>query len=43
MKLITLEDVREALETMDRVVTVPEEIRVPAKETLDRMLAIPRD
>ena len=43
MKLITLEDVREALEGMDRVVTVPEEIRVPAKKTLDRMLAIPRD
>ncbi|MFQ5587170.1 MAG: quinolinate synthase NadA, partial [Thermodesulfobacteriota bacterium] len=43
MKLITLEDVLETLEQMDRVVTVPEEIRVPAKRTLDRMLAVPRD
>ena len=43
MKLITLEDVLEALQGMERVVTVPEEIRIPAKKTLDRMLAIPRD
>lgn len=43
MKLTSLEDVLEALETMRPVVKVPEEIRVPAKRALDRMLAIPRD
>lgn len=43
MKLITLEDILEALEKMDRVVKVPEEIRIPAKKALDRMLEVPRD
>lgn len=43
MKLTTLEDVLEALERMENVVEVPEEVRVPAKRALDRMLAIPRD
>jgi quinolinate synthase len=43
MKLTTLEDVREALDTMDPVVTVPEEVRVRAVRALDRMLAVPRD
>ncbi|HBA88973.1 MAG TPA: quinolinate synthase [Geobacter sp.] len=43
MKLTSLEDVLEALETMKPVVKVPEEIRIPAKRALDRMLAIPRD
>lgn len=43
MKLTSLEDIREALTTMAPVVKVPEEIRVPAKRALDRMLAIPRD
>jgi len=43
MKLTSLEDVLSALETMQPVVKVPEEIRVPAKRALDRMLAIPRD
>lgn len=43
MKLITLEDVLEALVGMDRIVKVPEDIRVPAKRALDRMLQIPRD
>ncbi|MBI1922093.1 MAG: quinolinate synthase NadA [Geobacter sp.] len=43
MKLTSLEDVRDALLTMKPVVKVPEEIRVPAKRALDRMLAIPRD
>ena len=43
MKLTSLEDVLEALETMAPVVKVPEEIRIPAKRALDRMLAIPRD
>ncbi|MBI5681643.1 MAG: quinolinate synthase NadA [Deltaproteobacteria bacterium] len=43
MKLITLEDILEALEKMDRIVDVPDEIRIPAKKALDRMLEIPRD
>ena len=43
MKLITLEDVLEALQKMDRIVHVPEEIRIPAKKALDRMLEVPRD
>ena len=43
MKLTALEDVLVALEKMENVVTVPEEIRIPAKTALDRMLAVPRD
>ncbi|HLO26913.1 MAG TPA: quinolinate synthase NadA [Geobacteraceae bacterium] len=43
MKLTSLEDILAALTTMSPVVKVPEEIRVPAKQALDRMLAIPRD
>lgn len=43
MKLTSLEDIRDALLTMRPVVTVPEEVRIPAKQALDRMLAIPRD
>jgi quinolinate synthase len=43
MKLTSLEDIRDALATMAPVVKVPEEIRVPAKRALDRMIAIPRD
>ncbi len=43
MKLTSLEDVRESLVTMAPVVKVPEEVRMPAKRALDRMLAIPRD
>ena len=43
MKLTSLEDVITALETMSPVVTVPEDIRVPAKRALDRMIAVPRD
>ena len=43
MKLTSLEDILDALTTMAPVVKVPEEIRVPAKRALDRMLAIPRD
>ncbi|OGU08081.1 MAG: quinolinate synthase [Geobacteraceae bacterium GWC2_58_44] len=43
MKLTSLEDVLESLQTMQPVVKVPEEIRVAAKRALDRMLAIPRD
>jgi len=43
MKLTSLEDILDALSTMTPVVTVPEEIRIPAKRALDRMIAIPRD
>jgi len=43
MKLTSLEDILQALTTMEPVVKVPEEIRVPAKRALDKMLAIPRD
>ena len=43
MKLTSLEDILDALRTMKPVVEVAEEIRIPAKRALDRMLAIPRD
>ena len=43
MKLTSLEDVLRSLQTMSPQVTVPEEIRIPAKVALDRMLAVPRD
>lgn len=43
MKLTSLEDILASLKTMSPVVQVPEEIRIPAKRALDRMLAIPRD
>ncbi len=43
MKLTRLEDVLLCLETMKPQVTVPEEIRVKAKQALDKMLAVPRD
>jgi len=43
MKLTSLEDILLALQTMSPQVTVAEEIRLPAKVTLDRMLAVPRD
>jgi quinolinate synthase len=43
MKLTSLEDILEALRSMAPVVKVPDEIRVPAKRALDRMIAIPRD
>jgi len=40
MKLTTLEDIRDALLDMKHVIRVPEEIRVPAKRAIDRMLAL---
>ena len=43
MKKTGLQEVLRALEEMTPVVKVPEEIRVPAKQALERMLAIPRD
>ena len=43
MKLTSIEDILKALQTMSPQVTVPEEVRIPAKITLDRMLAVPRD
>jgi len=43
MKLTSLEDILQCLETMQPRITVPAEIRERAKLTLDRMLAVPRD
>ena len=43
MKLTSLEDVLLSLQTLTPVITVPEDIRLKAKQALDRMLAIPRD
>lgn len=43
MKLTSLEDILSALQTMQPVVSVPEEIRAPAQRALDKMIAIPRD
>jgi len=40
MKLITLDDILDSLRTTQHVVTVPEDIRVPANVALSRMLAI---
>lgn len=40
MKCITLQDILTALREMKHVIKVPEEIRIPAKRALDRMLAI---
>ncbi len=42
MKLTTMEDIWTAMHNLDaHVITVPEDIRVRAKRSLDRMLAIP--
>jgi quinolinate synthase len=43
MKLISLDDILASLKTMTPEVRVPEDIRIPAKRALDRMLAVPRD
>jgi len=43
MKVNTLDDVIEVLTEDKNAITVPEEIRIKAKQALDRMLAIPRD
>ncbi|MDR0548947.1 MAG: quinolinate synthase NadA [Deltaproteobacteria bacterium] len=43
MKKNRLEDVVSALTTLEPVIKVPEEIRVPALKAVTRMLAIPRD
>ncbi len=43
MKLTSLEDVLQALETMEPVVTVDDETRRKALGALERMLAVPRD
>jgi quinolinate synthase len=40
MKLTTLEDIRNTLREMKNVIRVPEAIRIPAKQALDRMLAL---
>lgn len=43
MKLTTLEDVYEALRTLQPRISVPADVRERAKLALDRMLAVPRD
>ncbi len=43
MKLTSLEDIVKCLETMEPQITVPEDVRLKAKGSLDRMLAVPRD
>ena len=43
MKLTTLGWVAHALETMTNVIQVPEEVRMGAKRSLDRMLEISGD
>jgi quinolinate synthase len=43
MKLTRLEDVLHCLETLEPRVTVTEDIRIKAKQALDKMLAVPRD
>lgn len=43
MKLTSLEDIALSLQSMSPVVKVPEEVRIPAKRALERMLAVPRD
>ena len=42
MKMITMDKVLWSLEEMMPHITVPEEIRVKAKASIDRMLAIGR-
>jgi quinolinate synthase len=43
MKKTGLPDVLRALENMQPEIKVPEEIRIRARQALDRMLAVPRD
>lgn len=43
MKRITLNELLRCLQTMETQITVPEEISVAARRSLERMLAIPRD
>jgi quinolinate synthase len=43
MKLTSLEDIRDALQTMQPRITVPADVRERARLALDRMLAVPRD
>ncbi|MDR2300817.1 MAG: quinolinate synthase NadA [Deltaproteobacteria bacterium] len=43
MKKNSLENIISALENMDPVIKVPEEIRIPALRAVDRMMAVPRD
>lgn len=43
MKLTRLEDILQCLETLEPRITVAEDIRIEAKQALDKMLAVPRD
>ncbi len=43
MKLTSLEDILNSLETLEPRITVPEPVRLKALTALERMLAVPRD
>jgi quinolinate synthase len=43
MKIISLEDLRQALETLEPVVEIPEDLRQKAYKAVARMLEIPRN
>lgn len=43
MKRITLEAIYDALNEMKHEVTIPEDVRVRAKQAIDRMLALPKE
>ncbi|GAI05485.1 unnamed protein product, partial [marine sediment metagenome] len=40
MKKTTLETVAQTMELRQNIVTVPEEVRIKAKQAVDRMLAV---
>jgi quinolinate synthase len=40
MKMVNLEKVLASLENMQKIITVPENVRARAKEALDKMLAV---
>ena len=43
MKRITLEGIYDALKEMKHEVVIPEDVRVRAKQAIDRMLALPKE
>lgn len=43
MKLTTLDDIIDSLETMSNIVTVPESVRLKAIQSLEKMIAAPRN
>lgn len=43
MKMTTLDSIIRSLETMENIITVPEEIRLKARAAVEKMIAIPRN